>query len=86
MDSFHSSDGYSLNVVFLKSVGFFLLGLIISGNRRRKDIKVTFLSFGLHAERFTHYFDIRFVKIYFGFKDYRVFAVSHSLPPAHLLY
>ena len=31
----------------------FLLGLIVSVNRQRKDTKVKFLSFDLHAGRFT---------------------------------
>ena len=71
----------------------FLSGLIVSVNRRRKDMKVTFVSFGLYAGRFTvecteygkTLFYIPFVKFYFGFKDYRVFAVSHRLPASHLL-
>ena len=68
-------------------------------NRREKGIIVTFVSFGLHAERFglecTDYgntlffifwhFHIRFVEFYFGFKDCRVLAVSHRLAASHLL-
>ena len=61
-------------------------GLIVSVNRRRKEIKVTFASFSIYAGRFTHYFHIRFVKFYFGFKDHRVFEVLCRLPATHLLY
>ena len=68
----------------------FLSGVIASVNWRRKDFKVLFLSFGLHARRvysrmykkWKHaififwYLYIRFIEFYFGFKDCRVFTVS----------
>ena len=75
----------------------FLSRLIVSVNRRRKDIKVTFVSFSLYAGKFKvefkeygnalfSYFHIRFVEFYFGFKDYRVFTLSHRLTASYLLY
>ena len=33
-----------------------------------------------------YYVLIRFVEFYFGFKDYRVFGVSHRLAASNLLY
>ena len=77
----------------------FLSVVIVSVNRRRKDIKVTFVSFGLHAGMFTvectEYgstlffvltFSYKFRLILFGFKDYRIFAVSYRLAASHLFY
>ena len=78
----------------------FLSRVIFSVNRRRKDTKVTFVSFGLHAGRFIveckkygnklfSYFDI-FIYVssnfFFTFKNHRVFAVSNRLAASHLLY
>ena len=70
----------------------FLSGVTVSENWRRKGIKVTFVSFDLRAVKFTvackeygntlfwyfWHFHIRFVEFYFGFKDYRVFAVPKA--------
>ena len=78
----------------------FISEVSVSVNRRRKYIRVTFVSFGLHAGRFTveckeygntlfSYFDI-FIHVLSNFtldsRIYRVFTVSHRLVVSHLLY
>ena len=79
----------------LKKKLFFLSGVIVSVNRRRKDIKATFASLGLHARRFTveyteygntlfSYFDI-FIYVSSNFTlDSRLWV--HRLAASHLLY
>ena len=74
---------------------FFLLGVIVSVNRRGKDIQVTFASLDLHAGRFTiecteyrntlfSYFDI-FIYVSSIFTlDSRLWV--HGLAASHLLY
>ena len=79
----------------LKKQFFFLSGVIVSVNRRGKDIKVTFASLDLHAGRFTvecteyrntlfSYFDI-FIYVSSNFTlDSRLWV--HRLAASHLLY
>ena len=54
VDNFSRISSILANIchVILKKKNF-LSGLIVSVNRRKKDTKVTFVSLGLHAERFT---------------------------------
>ena len=77
----------------------FLSGVIVLVNRRRKDMKVKFMTFSFHSGRFTvickeylkqaififWHFHIRFVESYFCFKDYKVFPGSHRLSASHQL-
>ena len=49
LTDFFNFDNIVLSLILEKT---FLLGVIVSVNRRNKDIKVTFLSFGLHTGRF----------------------------------
>ena len=81
--------------VILKKM-FFLSEVIVSVYRWRKDIKVTFVSFGLHVRRFTvacknietRYFDI-FIYFWSNFtlylRIYRESAVSHRLAASYLI-